>query len=748
VTTVGASGSRTQPLVATLSGQAPSGGVTVNFEVVSGPAILSDDACPVARGQTSCEVDLRSDEQGQSLVRAWLDGTTPDEKEARVATASSPPPLELGSADCPDLLDEDCSGAAQPGATAEPDGTDVVEITWETFAAAQLDCVDDDPSDGDDVEFDRVDERRQVYRCVLANLSGTPIAGAAIRWKVVEGDGVKGGAVPDGSCAAATTAEGACEAEISFPGTEPASSSVCFWADGDADGVYDPKPDADAVDGGACREAASEGDATDRAQVNLSPPFPSRLEVTPEQQNQPRGAAFALTAKVFDQFGDPAGAGIPVSGELFESSMLDQDGNTPETPDLVGCTTGDDGTCAVGSAAQTELGANLACVWIETTPDPMFGNPDTESQCGDETSDDSQPEDGPPPIGRYADIVRFSIKTAPGIVTVTPNLSRQDFDGVLRITGTDFAPDARVALSGSGVRVGVTRVISPTEVEADVTVSPDAPAGPRDVSVVNRDLGSGVCAACFTVIGQGYWLVTADGGIFTFGDAPYAGSTGDQSLNQPIVGMASTPTGLGYWLAARDGGVFAFGDAAFHGSAGDVPLNQPIVGIAAHPGGKGYWLVAADGGIFAFGEAAFWGSTGKLTLGQPIVAIAASPTGKGYTLVAADGGVFAFGDMGFHGSTGDLVLNQPIVGIAATHTGEGYWLVGADGALFAYGDAFGYGKPERLNQKIVAIAASPTSKGYWLIGADGAVFAFGDAQFLGSAGDLQLNKPVAGFARR
>ena len=32
-------------------------------------------------------------------------------------------------------------------------------------------------------------------------------------------------------------------------------------------------------------------------------------------------------------------------------------------------------------------------------------------------------------------------------------------------------------------------------------------------------------------------------------------------LNQPVVGMAPTPSGEGYWLVAADGGVFSFGDA-------------------------------------------------------------------------------------------------------------------------------------------------------------------------------------------
>ncbi len=125
------------------------------------------------------------------------------------------------------------------------------------------------------------------------------------------------------------------------------------------------------------------------------------------------------------------------------------------------------------------------------------------------------------------------------------------------------------------------------------------------------------------------------------------------------------PAPGGYWLAAADGGIFSYGDAGFFGSTGNLHLNQPIVGLAATPDGSGYWLVAADGGIFSYGDAGFYGSTGNLHLNQPIVGMAATPDGSGYWLVAADGGIFSYGDAGFYGSTGNLHLNQPIVGLAS-----------------------------------------------------------------------------------
>ena len=50
-----------------------------------------------------------------------------------------------------------------------------------------------------------------------------------------------------------------------------------------------------------------------------------------------------------------------------------------------------------------------------------------------------------------------------------------------------------------------------------------------------------------------------------------AGSRRSPDSTRPIVGMAATPDGHGYWLVAADGGVFTFGDAAFYGSTGGSP---------------------------------------------------------------------------------------------------------------------------------------------------------------------------------
>jgi hypothetical protein len=236
-------------------------------------------------------------------------------------------------------------------------------------------------------------------------------------------------------------------------------------------------------------------------------------------------------------------------------------------------------------------------------------------------------------------------------------------------------------------------------------------------SLAGVQLSAPVVGMASTPDGNGYWLVGADGGVFSFGDAAPYGSMGGHALSAPVVGMAATPDGKGYWLVASDGGVFAFGDAHFMGSMGAVHLVRPVVGMVSTPDGNGYWLVASDGGVFAFGDAGFYSSMGGQRLNAPMVAMASTPDGKGYWLVASDGGVFAFGDARFAGSMGAVRLTAPIIGMAVTPTGRGYWLAAADGGVFTFGDAgfFGSMGGQPLPNPITAIAARPDGTGYWLL---------------------------------
>ena len=82
----------------------------------------------------------------------------------------------------------------------------------------------------------------------------------------------------------------------------------------------------------------------------------------------------------------------------------------------------------------------------------------------------------------------------------------------------------------------------------------------------------------------------------------------------------------------------------------------------------------------------------------------------------------------------------------------GYFLGASDGGIFSYGQVpgnagyFGSAGDIQLNKPIVGMALTPDGGGYWLVASDGGVFAYGDAQFYGSAGNITLNKPVVGIA--
>ncbi len=322
---------------------------------------------------------------------------------------------------------------------------------------------------------------------------------------------------------------------------------------------------------------------------------------------------------------------------------------------------------------------------------------------------------------------------------------------------------ANLQISYNGLGSPVTIDAIGTGANADGSVPPDCASIPTVSSG-----GSGVGTQA-----RGYWMDSADGGVYTFGGAGYFGSAGqlDPSaapggnnavhLAAPIVGMASTPDGKGYWLVASDGGVFAFGDAGFFGSAGGLHLAAPIVGMASTPDGKGYWLVASDGGIFTYGDAGYFGSAGQLNpgatpggtnsvhLAAPIVGMESTPDGAGYWLVASDGGVFAFGNAGFFGSVG--IAGTRVVSMSTTSDGKGYWLLDAAGSVHPFGDAAFLGATGSPSSVLATVPGGSGSSGtgsqdYLIAGPTGAVVTFGAASYQGDAVGTPLAAPIVGLA--
>jgi hypothetical protein len=315
-----------------------------------------------------------------------------------------------------------------------------------------------------------------------------------------------------------------------------------------------------------------------------------------------------------------------------------------------------------------------------------------------------------------------------------------DTAGVGVVTGSD----GRVWVTQVFARVGAVRTPAPAPAPTAKTASAPSPVAPRPTAPrVSRSAPRSAPAvpaapvearqppavAGVASLQGGYRIVAKDGGVFTFGDAVFAGSAADLDLAEDVVGGASSPSGNGYVLFGDAGGVFTFGDAVFHGSAAGLGVNAPIVGGAVTPSGDGYHLFAADGGVLTFGDAVFAGSSVGQPLNAPIVGGVRTSTGRGYWLAGADGGVYAFGDAAYFGSPAELgALSARIVSITASRSGRGYWLVAADGGVFAFGDAgyFGSAAAEPQPAPIRSLVVAPGGMGYWLVRADREALPYGD----------------------
>jgi hypothetical protein len=236
------------------------------------------------------------------------------------------------------------------------------------------------------------------------------------------------------------------------------------------------------------------------------------------------------------------------------------------------------------------------------------------------------------------------------------------------------------------------------------TASTASVAGPPPDAIV---------AAASPPNGRALWTVSEGGVVAGTVGAPVYGRL-DYGM-QPV-GIASTADGHGYWIATATGHVFPFGDAVRYGDASHLPLKAPIVGIAATA--QGYYLAASDGGVFAYGDARYRGSLGGLHLNGAIVGIATSA--HGYVLAGADGGVFTFGGAAYHGSLGGRHLNGRIVSIAGSD--RGYRMLGADGGVFDFGDARYFGN---VGMTAAAIVSAPD--GYWVASTDGEIARFTSA---------------------
>ena len=191
-----------------------------------------------------------------------------------------------------------------------------------------------------------------------------------------------------------------------------------------------------------------------------------------------------------------------------------------------------------------------------------------------------------------------------------------------------------------------------------------------------------IIGAAQTPSRTGYWLVGADGGVFTYGSAHFYGSTGNIRLNSPVNSMAVTKSGHGYWLIAWDGGVFSFGDARFHGSTGNLKLNVAGRFGGGHEVGQ---RILARGGrrrCVQFRRRALLRFGGGFEYFRRPCRHCAYEVGK--RLLAArvrTARSTASATHTFHGAASNLPFRHRLCRSSPTQTGNGYWLELANGQV-------------------------------------------------------------------
>ena len=171
--------------------------------------------------------------------------------------------------------------------------------------------------------------------------------------------------------------------------------------------------------------------------------------------------------------------------------------------------------------------------------------------------------------------VNVTVTTSAGTSPLNPG---DDFtySTASRVTLTQGNPKSMVVADGAGYgghsltvinANGIVRYVEAVSLHSTNVVVTSAGAStppPRLLSaltqcrepILTRDGDTGAWVFSFTVAPRspvttqspGDRLVASDGGIFSFGDAVFHGSTGAMRLNKPIVGMVATPDGKGYWF--------------------------------------------------------------------------------------------------------------------------------------------------------------------------------------------------------
>ncbi len=180
-----------------------------------------------------------------------------------------------------------------------------------------------------------------------------------------------------------------------------------------------------------------------------------------------------------------------------------------------------------------------------------------------------------------------------------------------------------------------------------ITVTIPAAAGPGPI-VVTTFQGLTSNALTFAGVARGSYTLSANGTVTPHGAIPFYGDLSSAGAPAGTVAVQLVPTAdyQGYWILTQQGVIYSFGDAAAF--ADSLPEGSgPAVAMAVTSSGRGGFVLTQNGTVAAVGTAQTYGNT---PAGMKATSIAATPDGQGYWILTAQGAVEAFGDASNEGS--------------------------------------------------------------------------------------------------
>ncbi|MDP9389677.1 MAG: hypothetical protein M3Q48_17625 [Actinomycetota bacterium] len=522
----------------------PLGGVTVDFTYAGAPLTSAPARCAIEPGSSTCQVAVSGNVAGVTTVRATIADADADPSEGRLANTAA---AERPEADCLSATEGDpppaVCGAGDPpapGATAEPDTTDVVRITW---ANVGLDVVLDDQT--------RARGEVATLTATAYDVAGNPAPPTLVNFEFFErsvsdpGTGRNTPNIPDRQCVTAAAGRpdaGTCK--ITFPQAADGVDLLCAWT------ASAPPAMVGVADTGTCD---GEGRIDPTANDGKPVPFDDDQDVVRVVWGSGGGAGGAGRGG--------GGAPVPVAagywlvasdGGIFAFGDANFQGSTGAmklNQPIVGM-----------AATPSRKG-----YWLVAADGGIFAFGDARFRGSTGAMKLNQPIVGmaATPSGEG-----YWLVARDGGIFAFGDAAFRGSTGALKLNRPI------VGMAGTATGRGYWLVASDGGIFAfgDATFKGSTGA---------LRLNQPIVGMASTPSAGGYWLVASDGGIFAFGDAAFRGSTGAIKLNQPITGMSRSRSGGGYWLVASDGGIFAFGDAAFKGSTGAMKLNRPVVGMDA-----------------------------------------------------------------------------------------------------------------------------------------------------------------------